>query len=299
MKPLILYFWTILVLSVFSYDVLPQEMLLMRSAKTLPRKGLLLWESAFFADLTGKYDFEESRFVDSKGTNYKFTSYTMLGYGILDNAEFLVQLPVHHKASTKEDETNKSTGFGDMSLQTRLLAYEGNQIWPQVNFSAMLRFPTGNDKDNPPIGDSTLDLGLSTVITKKISIFTGHVKLGYIFNGRTLESVNLGDQFLYMLKGDFIIVKGNYTWMKELTFMLGLNGNFRFEDTDTDGNHVDNSYQYRPLNIVPMIRWIPVKGLFMRPRVIIPIRPFARGGTICAIQYVLDLKYSFSFEGME
>ncbi|MCP4600431.1 MAG: hypothetical protein GY847_07855 [Proteobacteria bacterium] len=65
---------------------------MLRSAKTLPQSGILLWESIYFAGLVEKYDFEKEEFVELKGDNYKFTSYTMLGYGVLDNLELLVQI---------------------------------------------------------------------------------------------------------------------------------------------------------------------------------------------------------------
>ena len=216
----------------------------------------------------------------------------MLGYGILDNLEFLVQLPVHKYVSTQEDATRSSAGIGDISLQTRLMLLDDSSKYPAINIGVMLRFPTGNDRQSPSLGDGTHDVGFSTVLTKRIGFFIGHVKLGYIFNGRDSDTINLGDKFLYMLKGDFIVVKGEHILMKELALMLGLNGNWAFENMDSVGA-IDNSHQYRPLNIVPMIRWTLLKGLFIRPRVVIPIRPLAEGGRYFAAQYILDVKYSF------
>jgi hypothetical protein len=81
--------------------------------------------------------------------------------------------------------------------------------------------------------------------------------------------------------------------MEELTLMLGLCGDMKQDDVDAEGETIVNSRQYQPLKISPMIRWTPAKGLFIRPRVIIPIKPLASGGKIFAAQYVLDVKYSF------
>ncbi|MCP4198418.1 MAG: hypothetical protein GY762_14815 [Proteobacteria bacterium] len=141
-------------------------------------------------------------------------------------------------------------------------------------------------------GDGTTDYELSTVVTWGINFFVGHFKLGYIFNGRNDSGLNLGDKFLYMLKGDFIVLRGNYTAMKRLAVEMGLNGSMKFKDRDADGEYVDNSYIYRPLNIVTMVKWTSVKGFFVRPRLIIPITPLAKGGRIGAV-VVLDLAYSF------
>ncbi|MCP4674725.1 MAG: transporter, partial [Deltaproteobacteria bacterium] len=225
---------TILLLFVTG-EAVCQELLLMRSAKTLPEKGALVWESTFFTTFTHKYDFEKKRFTDLRGDNYKLTSFTMLGYGILNNLELLAQLPIHYNTSTKEGKTDTSLGVGDMSLQTRIMVCAGDKIWPAINFSAMLRFPSGDDKGNPRLGDGTIDYGFSTVVTKRAGFFIAHIKFGYIFNGRDSNNTKLGDQFLYMLKGDFILVDGNHTAMKELTLMIGINGNLKAENTDIDG----------------------------------------------------------------
>jgi hypothetical protein len=283
----------IAILSVIPAEALCQEVLLLRGANTLDQGEILLWESVFFAPLSEKYDFQKEDFVDLEGDNYKLTSYTMLGFGVLDNLELLIQVPVLKNVSTQEGETSSSAGIGDVSLQTRLMLADGSGRCPAINIGTMLRFPTGNWRDGPALGDGTIDLAFSTVITKKIGFFIGHVKLGYIFNGADSDTVNVGDKFLYMLKGDFVVLRGDYPLMKELALMIGLCGDFNFEDIDANGEHVDNSRQYRPLNISPMIRWTPIKKFFIRPRVVIPIKPLASGGKIYTVQYVLDLKYSF------
>jgi hypothetical protein len=284
-----------LYVSLVSYDATGQELILCRSAKTLPQKKVLIWESSFFADFKHKYDYDIKKYSELEGDNYKFTSYTMLGYGILDNLELLVQFPVYYryKESAMDGERQHLTGFGDMSLQTRVMVYRGKGKLPSANVGFIVRFPSGDDKSTPPIGDGTTDLGFSSVVSWKINFFVGHFKLGYIFNGRNGSGANIGDSFLYMLKGDFILFRGNSPAMKELALMVGVNANLKFKDTDFDGEHLANSYQYRPLNIVAMLRWTPVKGFFMRPRVIIPIEPLSSGGKLYVIQYILDLKYSF------
>ncbi len=42
--------------------------------------------------------------------------------------------------------------------------------------------------------------------------------------------------------------------------MIGLNDNLKFEDIDANGNHIHNSYQYRPFQIVSILIWIPLIG---------------------------------------
>ncbi len=286
--------YVITILTVFIPDgSVCQELILLRSAKTLPQNGVLLWESLFFTPLMERYDSEREGFVDLKGNNYKFASYTMFGYGVLDYLELLIQLPVHRNVSTQEGETSSSAGIGDISLQTRLMLHDDSGKCPAINIGTMLRFPTGNERERPSLGDGTIDLGFSAVLTKKIGFFIGHIKLGYIFNGRNSGAIIFGDKLLYMLKGDFIVVSADRLLLKELSLMLGLSGNLLLDDIDLDGQDIDNSHQYRPLNIVPMIRWTPVQNFFMRPRVVIPIKPLVEGGKYFAAQYVLDVKYSF------
>ena len=270
-----------------------QEMMLLRSANTLPQSKILVWESLFFAHFAKKFDFDKEAFVRLTGDNYSFTSYTMLGYAVLDNLELLVQLPIHTKVSTQPEEKSSSTGIGDISLQTRLMLHDGSDKCPAINIGVMARWPTGNHKKKPPLGDGTMDLGFSTVITKKFGFFAGHIKLGYIFQGSNHDGTDLGDKFLYLLKTDFTVISGDYPAIKDLTLMLGLNGYLKFEDMDQYGDSIENSRQLRPLNIVPMIRWTPLEGLFIRPKAVIPIEPVARGGKYFIAQYVLDIKYSF------
>lgn len=270
-----------------------QELILMRSAKTLSQNQIMIWESLFFAPLTKKYNFEREKFLDLKGDNYSFTAYSMLGYGLTDHVELLIQVPVPVRIATDEGVTNSSAGIGDASLQGRLMLHGGEGPFPALNLGFMLRFPTGNNREKPPLGDGTIDLGFSLVMTKRFGFFVLHLKSGYIFNGENGDATDIGDKFLYMVKGDFIVASGDYTALKELALMLGVCGNWKLKDMDTNGDYLDNTQQYRPFNIAFMIRWTPVKGLFIRPRVIVPIEPLSRGGKLYAAQYVMDFKYSF------
>lgn len=287
------YYVLIVIVAMLPPESRSQEVILLRSAKTLAQDEILTWESFYFAPLIAKYDFTKEKFVGLDGDNYKFTSYTMLGYGITNRVELLVQLPVYGNIATQEGKTSRSAGVGDISLQTRFMLNDGKEKCPAINVGIMARFPTGNILDKTSFGKGTIGLGISTIITKKIDFFIGHLKLGYIFNGTNSERINQGDKLLYMVKGDFIVLSGDYPMMKELALMIGLSGSWAFEDINSADERLGNTRQYRPLNIVPMIRWTPMVGLFIRPKVIIPIKPLAQGGKYCAAQYVLDVKYSF------
>jgi hypothetical protein len=255
----------------------------------LPEQKILVWESLFLSFPQEKYDSDKEEFVDLGADSHSFTSYTMLGYGIVDNLELLVQLPVHWKTQ----EPDESVGIGDVSIQPRLLLYKGEGAYPSVNLGVMLRFPTGDEHEKPSLGDGTLDLGFSTVITEKIGFFVGHLKFGYIFNGRKPDEVNLGDKVMYMVKADFIVVAGDYPAMKQLALMLGFCGNWKFDDRSVDGDRVKHTHQYRPLQIAPMIRWTFAKGMFIRPKVVVPIKALATGGKYFPVQYVLDASFTF------
>ena len=212
---------------------------------------------------------------------------------MLDNLEFLVQLPVVWNVSTQADKTYSAAGPGDVALQTKLMLTDGKVGGPAVNIGTMVRFPTGDATENPALGGGTFDLGFSAVFTKKIYLFTGHVKFGYIYSGSDVGGIDVGDKFLYMLKADFAVVKGERPPMKELALMVGLCGDLEFEGNGAEGRPVSNTGQYRPLKIALMVKWVPLKRLFIRPRVVIPMKPLARGGKIFAAQYVLDLGYRF------
>lgn len=122
--------------------------LLWRSAKTLPQGGMLIWDSLFYADLTEEYDWDKKDWIKLDGDYSKFTSVTMLGYGITDQLEILGHIPVHSWIVAGKT----TTGVGDMSLQTRYLLNKGSGSWPLMNVYAFVRFPTGDDEKSPAVG---------------------------------------------------------------------------------------------------------------------------------------------------
>jgi hypothetical protein len=270
-----------------------QEVLLLRSARNIPAGRVLLWQSFFYGEQALEYDFDDERFEDVPGDDGSFTSYTMLGYGLLDSLELLVQIPVHHRRAPVEDSPATNAGFGDLSLETRIMASDGSGGWPLIGFGVMLRFPTGASDRAPPLGDGSLDLGLSTIFTRRFGFLVAHLKLGGYFNGTGERDVDLGDELLYMLKGDFIIAEKKGAPLEELALLIGLNGKLHFEDRDADGKPIPRTRVMRPLSFVPMIKWTPVRRFFVRPKLVIPLTPVASGGKLYPIQYVLDLRLLF------
>lgn len=260
--------------------------LMWRSAKTLSQGGVLIWDSLFYANLVEKYDWDKKDWIRLAGDNSKFSSVTMLGYGITDNLEFLAHIPVFSWTSTKSGDTNTETGIGDMSVQTRYFLNRGSKKWPLVNVSAFARFPTGDDETSPALGDGTTDFAVGTTVqTQKIGNFYGILKLGYVFNGETDNDIDLGDEFMYCLKA-------NYQLTKDLKLSCNLRGTIAAKQEDADGNKIDDTQKKR-LYVCPMVIWSPVKGLKIKPKLKIPLKSESEGGKLFDVQYVLECWYVF------
>jgi hypothetical protein len=270
-----------------------QDALLLRDASTLPRGKTLLWESLVFVELTHRYDFERERFAALDGDNRGFTALTIMGHGVSDRLEILLHLPFQHKVATAQEKTTSAGGLGDLSVQARMGLVRGRGPWPSVVLSGLVRLPSGDDDGRPALGDGTTDYAVALILTESLDRLRWHLKLGYYVNGKTPGGVEIGDSFLYMLKVDLVVVRSTKTSPQELAVMLGVCGRLDHADTDRLGRRLPETRQYRPVNIVPMVRWTPVEGLAVRPRVVVPIRPLAEGGKIGAVQPALDVRYSF------
>ncbi len=284
-KLTILKILILIAIAVTGSSLYAQNLYVARGAKTLPQNGILLWHSFFYYDFDKSYNKVEDKFKDLKGDNSKFTSVSMLGYGILDNLEIVAQVPVYRFEATKNDDTDKSAGFGDIVLQTRYMAFKGNDYFPAVTISAFGRFPTGDEDETPALGDGTYDFGIITFISKKIADFSANFKAAYVFNGENDDDTNIGNEFVYALKCDYVL-------FKQLKIGLQFAGFLKGKDRDSHDDKIAYSDKDR-MNIIPMINFRPIKGLNIRPKIIFPIESQCKGGKIADRTYAIDLFYSF------
>jgi hypothetical protein len=275
----------IILISAYAASLSAQNLFVARGAKTLPQKGILLWQSFYYYDFDKSYNKTTGEFSKINGDNSKFSSITMLGYGILNTLEIVTQIPFYRYEATKNGNTDTSDGLGDIVLQTRYMLYAGNEYLPAFNVSLMGRFPTGDEDEVPALGDGTYDFGIVTFVSKKIMRFSSHLKLAYVFNGENDEDVDIGDEFVYALKCDFTLIQ-------QIRIALQFAGFLKDEDRDKNDDKIKYSDRER-MTIIPMINFRPIKGLNIRPKVIFPIESQCKGGKLADRTYVIDIFYAF------
>ena len=273
--------------------VTAQDALLLRRGTTLPQGTVMVWESLSFTEFTHMYDNDKGQWASLPGDNRGFSSLTLVGAGLSERFEILLHLPLVHRVSTVDRSTSRAGGLGDISVQTRLNLTHGLRHWPAVALSGLARLPSGDDSSSPTLGDGSTDYGFALVVTKTFGRSAVHLKLGHYINGRAPDETNLGDRMLYMIKADYAVVRSQSRFLRELVIMLGTSGRLDYAGSGPHGTRIANTREYRPLNIVPMLRWTPVAGFFVRPRVVVPVRALAEGGKIGAVTCILDTMLSF------
>lgn len=113
--------------------------------------------------------------VTSFGHNYN------VGFGILDNLEFDVNVPViFYQEVPGQDAV---TGLGDTGLLLKWRFLEEKGFRPALGTYGTVSLPSGND--NEGLGTGTVDFGLFTFVGKNIWKFLVEANLGWSFLDNT------------------------------------------------------------------------------------------------------------------
>jgi len=263
--------------------------LLWRGARTMKQGSLIGMVGIYYKDLSQAYDWTNDEWKDLTDTYLEYGANLMVGYGILDNLELLVHLPVLMKDYEVQGSSLSSSGIGDLFPKIRFMALPASKGMP-IFFTlvAAARFPTGDKDASPPLGDGTIDFGGGFLLmTKKFSNFKFHLKGGYWYNGKTDADVDLGDLVIGIGKIDYHAAPGVMPF-------LNLTGKYLFAKKDSAGNEVTHSEKQR-FEVIPGLVWKPIKGLSIRPKVKLPIPTpsLNKGGKLYTFMPGLDVWYVF------
>lgn len=279
------------VLAIILLATLPlSAQLLWRGAKTMKKGSFIGMVGFYYKDLVKTYNWTDEEWQEISGSSYlEYGGDLMVGYGILDNLEFLVHVPVVMKDYDVQGTSSSSSGIGDVFPKVRFMAIKGGKEIPIfLTFLVAARFPTGDKDASPPLGDGTIDIaGGFLLMTKKMSNFVFHLKGAYWYNGKTDSDVDLGDCMPFVGKIDYII-------NPKLNGFLNFSGKYQFAKKDSSGTEVPNS-EIQRFEIIPGLVWKPIKGLSIRPKVKLPIPTPAlnKGGKLYTFMPGLDIWYVF------
>jgi len=209
----------------------------------------------------------------------------MVGYAISDRLEASYHIPIPFKETEAGGITNNSSGLGDIYLKTRYAAIPWKKDQCGLTFTGALRLGTGDyAAATPTLGDGSTDLGLGFIhSTKWMNKLRGHLKANWWINGVTSGGINAGDQLKVIVKGDY---KVNKQIMPFLTYVFFNQG----KKQTAGGIHVTNSEKVRHYVVIGGV-YKPIKGMFVRPKVSIPIG--GKGSKNFDFKPMLDFWYVF------
>ena len=224
---------------------------------------------------SGKYTTPEG-FVTTKTASCDLT----LAFGLSEKFDIDVVAPL----ATKQKDTLKSTGMGDLMVYARYGILQSSEQPLKVALILGANFPTTNKNANPALSDRTTDVAFGfTLNTKKLGRFLGHVRAAYWFNGHLPDSTvvtKVGDMFEYVLCGD-------YSVSKTVTPELALTGYLR-DETEWGGTWIPHSEVGQHL-ISALVIWKPTSMLTIRPKVSFPLTFVSKGSTMAKVYGGLDI----------
>ncbi len=262
-----------------------------RGAKTISQGQYIAMASWYLMDFTKSYDWGTEEWKDfpdgQEVTCWGFE--TMFGYGVTDRIEAHLHVPILFKSSTSVDGVEKSaSGIGDIYLKGRYALVPWTKNHYGITLTGNLRFPTGDEEADIALGDGTTDLGLGGIFSSAwMNNFRGHAKLGYWFNGENDDEVNIGDELKMILNID-----RNFSpkVMGFLTYIYYSQTKKEKAPGPVLCVVVPNSQKIRHSACLGVI-WKPKAGMFIRPKVIIPIG--GEGGSLYDFKPVVDFWYVF------
>lgn len=118
------------------------------------------------------------RYERFSSSNKIYTLDAELTTGIINNLEFLVDVPFIFKR-TEEDNVE---GLGDLSLKAKLRFLKGREATPvSIAGQLIIKFPSGDRGSR--LGTGEADVGLQLIATEEFPLITMHMNLGYTFVG--------------------------------------------------------------------------------------------------------------------
>jgi len=258
-----------------------------RSAKTLAKGQMILMSSNYMTPFDKSYSWSEGKWIDHpEDRTMTFSGLnTMFGIGLTDRIELTVNVPVECKSAENGGVETSASGIGDMYIKTRIAVLPWTKTKGGLALLGAVRLGTGDKDADIALGDGTTDIVMGALYsTGWKNGWRGHLRAAYWLNGKTDTDVDVGDEVKMIVKLD-----KNFSakWMGFLTYIPYM----MMQRKDADGNTVDNTEKTRHYLSAGVV-WKPVKGLFIRPKVLLPV--WEKGGSSFSVKPLVDVWYTFS-----
>lgn len=263
-----------------------QAQLIWRGAGMLKPGHVIVQASNYLTDFNRSYNWGDEKWMDyPDGRAFSWNgSQTMIGVGVTRRLELMAHLPVHFKSNEISGIEKEASGLGDLYLKARYALLPWSKNSHGFTVVAAIRMPTGDEKAEIALGDGSTDLALGGLYTTPWKNgFRGHLRAAYWLNGKNEADVNIGDELKFIAKLDR---KFSPRFMGFLTYV-------RYQVAkreNADGAvmaHTQKSRNY----LSPGLVWKPIRGLNVRPKVLIPLG--GTGGSLFTVKPLLDLWYTF------
>ncbi len=281
---------TILFLSVALVLVLSElsrAQVLWRSAKTMPQGSYLAMASWYRMDFNRSYKWSGEKWADfpsdSSRTYWGFE--TMFGYGVTDRLETHVHIPIAFKSASNDTIDKSSSGIGDIYLKTRFALIPWAKDRHGLTLTGALRFGTGSWLPQPKLGlgDGSTDFAIGEIFsTAWMNNFRGHLKANYWFNGVNHSGEDVGDELKVIVKLDRNL---SPKVMPFITYIY-----YSQSKKESAAGVIANSEKIRRYFVLGGV-YKPMKGMFIRPKVVIPIG--GEGGILFDYKPLIDFWFVF------
>ena len=252
-----------------------------RSAKTIPGNAMLFQLNTSYAKLSRTWSWTDEAWSDITPDANQTTVLGfdfLVGYAPTSQWEILAHIPV----MKKDRDTLSTFGLQDIWFKTRY-NFIGGKGKPYFTGVLAVRIPTSPEDADIALDDRTMDIGAGLLYFQAFNKFLMHVRTAYWYNMKTDADIDIGDNIEFLIKPE-------YQFHKKAKFFLAFSLVEAFKNKDADGNEIDNS-QKRRTTVSPGFVFVPVPGLSLRPKIIVPLEMLSQGGSNFAWKLGFDVWY--------
>ena len=274
----------VVLLFTFSNQTVAQ--ILWRSAKMMSGGSFIAMTSGNLTSCGRSYDWGSESWADFGEDRSMSTTgiETMLGFGVTDRIEAMVHIPLLFKKNEVGGVETSAAGLGDIYVKTRIALVRWAKGSHGFTLVGAARFGSGDTDSTPALGNGSMDFALGGIFTTKwMGKFRGHFKFNTWLNGKTNTDMNIGDEVKFIGKLDHNLSSKLMGFLSYIYYGQGKRKN-------AAGDIVDNTQKSRNYAVMGLV-FKPVKGLFIRPKVTIPVA--GKGGNLFTIKPVLEAWFVF------
>ena len=283
------FFISLLAVLLLSLTSLTYAQVLWLSAANLKQGKIIAMTEFYYSSLNKIYDTADEKWIDNPDTKSEWGFNSMIGYGITDRFDALIHIPFRNIAFENEDGTveKDAMGVGDIWLKSQFAVIPWSKDKNGLAFLSTISLPTGSLKDDFTLGSGRIDFAIGEIFsTKWTHNWRGHIKANYWFSQNTggTSGKDVGDNYEVILKIDKFFTKTAFAFVV-------FNYTQKWKDQTAAGIHTAWTQKSRYV-IQPGITYIPKPGLFIRPKVAIPVS--GEVGEMNDYKILVDVWYVFT-----